>query len=168
MCHLRQYLAAAKRCRRCKAVFIIELTEIQVLAEACASESLAIGIAQEDVVRDVGPRILQLRKVRGLTQDALRSRSRMSRAYLCRVELGQQTPSLGTLEKLAEALEVTTRAFFAPRLEFEQQYLFSSDSFVTSFLPYLRQLDVVQRWKIIQKLKIITGSRGSGHNASPS
>ncbi len=48
----------------------------------------------------------KLRAVRGMTQEALAEKAGISRTYIARLELGQQDPTLGTLEKLAKALKV--------------------------------------------------------------
>jgi transcriptional regulator with XRE-family HTH domain len=48
----------------------------------------------------------KLRAARGMTQEALAEKAGISRTYIARLELGQQDPTLGTLEKLAKALRV--------------------------------------------------------------
>ena len=124
LCGLRQYLIAAKRCRRCKTVFIIQpemLAGTQVSAEAHTSENLAVDIAQNgNVARDVGHRIRELREAKGMLQKTFSDHARVSHGYLCRIEWGKSIPSLGTLEKLAEALGVEMKTLLAPRLEFER------------------------------------------------
>ena len=54
-----------------------------------------------------GMRLKKLRADRGMTQEALAEKARISRTYIARLELGQQDPTLGTLVKLAKALKVT-------------------------------------------------------------
>ena len=54
-----------------------------------------------ETVENSGQRIRQLRESRGMTQSQLQARSRISRSYLSRIESGQMTPSLGTLEKIS-------------------------------------------------------------------
>jgi transcriptional regulator with XRE-family HTH domain len=51
-------------------------------------------------------RLKKLRAERGMTQEALAEKAGISRSYIARLELGQQDPTLGTLEKLAKALKV--------------------------------------------------------------
>ena len=70
-----------------------------------------------ETVENIGQRIRQLRESRGMTQSQLQARSRVSRSYLSRIESGQMTPSLGTLEKIAEALGVGLNRFFVPEIE---------------------------------------------------
>lgn len=44
---------------------------------------------------------------RKLSQRALAEKANMSQTYLCNVETGKADPSLSTLKRLAEALNVT-------------------------------------------------------------
>ena len=51
-------------------------------------------------------RLKRLRADRKISQAGLAEKSGVSREYIARLELGQQDPSLGTLQKLAKALKV--------------------------------------------------------------
>jgi transcriptional regulator with XRE-family HTH domain len=51
-------------------------------------------------------RLKRLRAQRKISQADLSKTSGVSREYIARLELGQQEPTLGTLEKLAKALKV--------------------------------------------------------------
>src|SRR5712692_6767425 len=83
-----------------------------------------------------------------MTQSQLQARSRVSRSYLSRIESGQMTPSLGTLEKVSEALGVGLNRFFVPESNGEALL---EDPFIQGLRPYLRQLDWEQ-WQGILKL----------------
>ena len=48
----------------------------------------------------------------GLSQEALAERSNMHRTYICDVERGARNVSLETIERLAQALEITTATLF--------------------------------------------------------
>jgi CheY-like chemotaxis protein len=48
----------------------------------------------------------------GLSQEALAERSEMHRTYICDVERGARNVSLETIERLAQALEITTSTLF--------------------------------------------------------
>lgn len=52
-------------------------------------------------------RLAEIRAHRNLSQRALAGKAKMSQAYLCNVETGKADPSLSTLKRLAEALDVT-------------------------------------------------------------
>ncbi|MBF0294920.1 MAG: helix-turn-helix domain-containing protein [Magnetococcales bacterium] len=58
-------------------------------------------------------RIQQFRKQRELSQRALAERAGISTAGLSQIENGQSSPSVATLEKLADALGVPIASFFA-------------------------------------------------------
>lgn len=51
-------------------------------------------------------RLKRLRAQRKMSQAGLAEKSGVSREYIARLELGQQDPTLGTMEKLAKALRV--------------------------------------------------------------
>lgn len=51
-------------------------------------------------------RLKRLRAHRNMSQADLARASGLSREYIARLELGQQDPTLGTLQKLAKALKV--------------------------------------------------------------
>ncbi len=51
-------------------------------------------------------RLKELRAKRNMSQADLARASGVSREYIARLELAQQDPTLGTLEKLAKALRV--------------------------------------------------------------
>lgn len=61
---------------------------------------------------DVGKRLAQLRQERGISARALSRISGLSANALSMIERGKTSPSVSTLYKLAEALEVPITAFF--------------------------------------------------------
>lgn len=60
----------------------------------------------------LGARIKELRKIKGLSQDQLSEKVDIDPKHLSRIEVGYGFPSLGTLEKLANALAVELKDFF--------------------------------------------------------
>ena len=60
----------------------------------------------------LGVRIKELRKTRGLSQEQLSGKIDIDPKHLSRLEVGRSLPSLDTLEKLANALQVDLRDFF--------------------------------------------------------
>ena len=104
-------------------------------------------------MENIGQRIRQLRESRGMTQSQLQARSRVSRSYLSRIESGQMTPSLGTLEKISEALGVGLNRFFVPESNGEALL---EDPFIQGLRPFLRQLDWEQWQSILKRLAAIS------------
>ena len=88
-----------------------------------------------------------------MTQSQLQSRSKVSRSYLSRIESGQMTPSLGTLEKISEALNVGLNRFFIPESDGEALL---EDPFIQGLKPFLRQLDWEQWQSILKRLQAIS------------
>ena len=59
---------------------------------------------------EFGARLQRFREIRGLTQAELGRRAAMAAASVSHFETGQRAPSLESLVKLADALEVSTDA----------------------------------------------------------
>ncbi|MGO9837360.1 MAG: helix-turn-helix domain-containing protein [Polyangiaceae bacterium] len=66
------------------------------------------------VTRDVGRRIAELRRGRGLTQEQLSEELRVTLKYLQRCEAGKENLTIASLTKLANRLRVPISSLFAP------------------------------------------------------
>src|ERR1700733_9145349 len=163
-CGLVQYRTRTGNCRRClrllppKVEFLIPPPEPQELPGD--DRQLFEKWPNRETVENIGQRIRQLRESRGMTQSQLQARSRVSRSYLSRIESGQMTPSLGTLEKIAEALGVGLNRFFVPETNGETVL---EDPFIQGLRPYLRQLDWEQWQSILKRLAAISDHVSSGN-----
>ncbi len=60
----------------------------------------------------LGARIKELRKIKGLSQEVLSEKVDIDPKHLSRIEVGRGFPSLDTLEKIANALDVDLKDFF--------------------------------------------------------
>lgn len=60
----------------------------------------------KDLLLKLGARLKEIRKARGFTQEALAEKVDLTPQYLSRLEAGHQSPSVKTVAKLAEALNV--------------------------------------------------------------
>ncbi len=155
-CGLVQYRTRTGNCRRCvralpqRLEFMIPTAEAQ---EEAAAEAQTDKFANQQTVENIGQRIRQLRESRSMTQSQLQSRSKVSRSYLSRIESGQMTPSLGTLEKISEALNVGLNRFFIPESDGEALL---EDPFIQGLRPFLRQLDWEQWQSILKRLQAIS------------
>ncbi len=74
---------------------------------------------------DIGHRIRQLRYKNDLTLEELASRTELTKGFLSQLENNLTSPSLQTLEDIAEALGTTLSRFFA--VENDEQIVFTSD-----------------------------------------
>lgn len=156
VCGLVQYRTKTDNCRRCLRLLPPRVTF--VIPTPSPQDSTNDAKALDDwpnrqTVENIGQRIRQLRESRGMTQSQLQAKSRVSRSYLSRIESGQMTPSLGTLEKISEALGVGLNRFFVP--ESTGQTLLE-DPFIQGLRPYLRQLDWAQWQGILKRLQAIS------------
>ena len=166
VCGLVQYRTRTGNCRRCvrmlppKVEYLIPPPEPQELPGD--DRQLFEKWPNRETVENIGQRIRQLRESRGMTQSQLQARSRVSRSYLSRIESGQMTPSLGTLEKISEALGVGLNRFFVPESNGEALL---EDPFIQGLRPFLRQLDWEQWQSILKRLQAISDhvSSSNGH-----
>jgi transcriptional regulator with XRE-family HTH domain len=157
VCGLVQYRTKTDNCRRCLRILP---PRVQYLIPPPAAQELPGDDRQlfehwpnAQTVENIGHRIRQLRETRGMTQSQLQARSRVSRSYLSRIESGQMTPSLGTLEKISEALGVGLNRFFLPESSSET---LMEDPFIQGLRPFLRQLDWEQWQSILRRLQVIS------------
>jgi transcriptional regulator with XRE-family HTH domain len=60
----------------------------------------------------IGERVRVLRDQRNMSQGDVQKRTGLLRCYVSRVENGHATPSIDTLERLAQALEVPMHRFY--------------------------------------------------------
>ncbi|MBI3484998.1 MAG: helix-turn-helix domain-containing protein [Acidobacteria bacterium] len=167
-CGLVQYRTRTNNCRRCLRLLP---PQVEFSLPAPAPQELPGDDRQlfenwpnRDTVENIGQRIRQLRESRGMTQSQLQARSRVSRSYLSRIESGQMTPSLGTLEKISEALGVGLNRFFIPESNGE---LLMEDPFIQGLRPFLRQLDSEQWTWILKRLQAITDHVTTAHAEVP-
>jgi transcriptional regulator with XRE-family HTH domain/ribosomal protein S14 len=156
-CGLVQYRTKTGNCRRCLRALP---PPIEAIAPPAVAQELPGDERQlfenwpnRETVENIGLRIRQLREARGMTQSQLQARSGVSRSYLSRIESGQMTPSLGTLEKIAESLGVGLNRFFIPATKSEALL---EDPFIQGVRPFLRQLDFNQWQSILKRLQAIS------------
>ncbi|HWN74741.1 MAG TPA: helix-turn-helix transcriptional regulator, partial [Candidatus Udaeobacter sp.] len=103
-CGLVQYRTRTGNCRRCVRALPQRMEYLipqEAPQEEVAPEAISPKFANQETVENIGQRIRQLRESRAMTQSQLQSKSKVSRSYLSRIESGQMTPSLGTLEKIS-------------------------------------------------------------------
>ena len=66
----------------------------------------------DDLLRDLGRRVAELRAARGLTQQQFAEELEVAVRYLQGIEAGHENLSVRSLSKLADALEVEVRELF--------------------------------------------------------
>jgi transcriptional regulator with XRE-family HTH domain len=75
----------------------------------------------------IGEHIRRLRSDRGLSVRAFAAQTGFSPSFISQIENGQVSPSLGSMQKIAETLGVTLGEFFAAAETGEQQLIVRAD-----------------------------------------
>ena len=101
-CRLMQYRTSNSLCRRCHKPLDIE--EPVVLAPQLV-ESQPVAASAEAGMQ-VAHQVRDIRRARHLSQRQLAGRMQVPRTYISKIENGKAIPTLGSLERLAAALEV--------------------------------------------------------------
>ncbi len=70
--------------------------------------------ALHDVERHIGSRIAALRSERGLTQEQIAAVAGVTKGYMSKIENGRSVPPIGTLLKIAHALNTEISEFLKP------------------------------------------------------
>ena len=66
-----------------------------------------------DIKQMIGARIKEIRAKKGITQERLSERMEINPKYLSSIERGKENPTLNTLIKLSESLEVDIGEIFS-------------------------------------------------------
>jgi transcriptional regulator with XRE-family HTH domain len=160
-CRLVQFRTRTFLCRRChkpldgEAWNRTELDAAGVRAEPGASDV-------SDAVRNLGVRVREIRKERGLTQRVLACRMNVPRTYISKVEMGRVVPTLSTLSRIAAALDVTVTDLLsneAERRREDEMAHILADPFLTEIARVVDKLSAVQRALILRAVHDAT----SGH-----
>lgn len=101
----------------------------------------------------LGRRIARLRKERHLTQDKLSEKADISNNYLSNIENGRSIPSLETLVRLCEAMEVTPDTVLMGTVTSGKQYM-NDDIYLL-----LSQCTPLEKRYIIGILKVFLAER---------
>lgn len=76
---------------------------------------------------DIGAKIKQLRKQKGLTLEELASRSELTKGFLSQMERNLTSPSIATLDDILEALGTTLSVFFTD--DKDEKVVFKEEDF---------------------------------------
>jgi len=142
-CTLVQFRTSNSMCRRCHKPLDVE--EIPTATEALRPVEAVASSA--DAGLRVAAQVKDIRKARHLSQRQLASRMQVPRTYISKIENGKAIPTLGSLERLAAALEVDicqlVRDGRSQRDEELAEIL--ADPFLAELAQYLPKLEVLQR-----------------------
>jgi transcriptional regulator with XRE-family HTH domain len=101
-CSLVQYRTSNSLCRKCHKPLDVE--EPAPLAPQLVPHPVQAPAAEAAL--QVAGQVRDIRRARHLSQRQLASRMQVPRTYISKIENGKAIPTLGSLERLAQALEV--------------------------------------------------------------
>ena len=102
-CYLVQFRTINSLCRKCHRPLDVE--EPVPLAPQLVASQPAVPASAEAGLKVAG-QVREIRKARHLSQRQLAGRMQVPRTYISKIENGKAIPTLGSLERLALALEV--------------------------------------------------------------
>ncbi len=142
-CALVQFRTSNSLCRKCRRPLDIEVPYLvgpQPVPGPMIHSSAEAGLHVAAQVRDI-------RKARHLSQRQLASRMQVPRTYISKIENGKAIPTLGSLERLADALEVDVSQLVrdARSRREEEVAAILADPFLAEIAALLPHLDNLQR-----------------------
>ena len=152
-CSLVQFRTLNNHCRRCGVG--LDRPEPEALPPAVAAPA-----PPEEALPDLAGAIRNLRRRQGLSQRELAQRMRVPRTYVSKIENDKATPTLASLERLAEAMETCVATFLrtsgtgAP-MSHVQELL--ADSFIQELIPYIPRLAPQQMRAVLSQMRQWTG-----------
>jgi transcriptional regulator with XRE-family HTH domain len=149
-CTLVQFRTSNSLCRRCHKPLEIE-EPIRLLGPVPVpppATSMQAGLQVAGQVRDI-------RRARHLSQRQLASRMQVPRTYISKIENGKAIPTLGSLERLADALEVdVTQLVRDARSRREEEITaILADPFLAEIASLLPRLEHLQRSLFLAALR---------------
>lgn len=157
-CSLVQYRTSNSLCRKCRKPLDIEepapLTPQLVTAQPAAASTEA-GL-------QVAAQVREIRRARHLSQRQLAGRMQVPRTYISKIENGKAIPTLGSLERLAKALEVDVSQLVrdSRSRRDEEVAAILADPLLAEIAALLPQLDSLHRTLIYGSVRdMATGRR---------
>ncbi len=149
-CHLVQFKTINNLCRRCRASLDEDepepiLTPLMPLAEA---EEPRSEIQVADTIRN-------LRKRSGLSQRQLATRMGVPRTYVSKIENQKATPTLSSLARLANALQVSVPELLrdcGPSREDDIRQ-FMADPFLAELVEFTSKLNTMQLSSVLAQVR---------------
>ena len=142
-CALVQFRTLSSNCRRCRKPLDPVEVETVISGPALVTEETTAansGVKVANAVKD-------LRRRNGLSQRELAARMGVPRTYISKIENEKATPTLGSLDRLARALDVHVSVLLRDdraRMDEEVTSLMN-DPFLVELLPFVRRMDQLQR-----------------------
>ncbi len=155
-CKLVQFRTVTATCRRCK-----KSIESERPAQAPAPLALVPQIAEPAQGLQVAAAVRDLRHVRNLSQRQLAARMNVPRTYISKIENGKAMPTLSSLNRLANALEVDISALLrdANTRHSNETSMLTADPFLAEIAQYTSKLDSLQRSIFLNHVRELAAGR---------
>lgn len=142
-CSLVQYRTSNSLCRKCHRPLDIE-EPASLLPQLVTTQPAAAGV---EAGLHVAAQVRDIRRARHLSQRQLASRMQVPRTYISKIENGKAIPTLGSLERLAAALEVEISQLVRDERSRREEEVVSilADPFLAEIAALLPQLDSLHR-----------------------
>ena len=157
-CRLMQYRTANSLCRKCHRPLDIE-EPVHLAPQLVASQSVP---SSAEAGLQVAGQVREIRKARHLSQRQLAGRMQVPRTYISKIENGKAIPTLGSLERLANALEVDVCQLVRDSRSRRDEEVASilADPFLAEVATLLPQLEQLQRTLFLSAVRdAATGRR---------
>jgi len=149
-CHLVQFRTNNGLCRKCHAS--LDPDEPEILIEETAPQPISASIQGNGLC--VASAIRSLRQRSGLSQRQLALRMRVPRTYVSKIENEKATPTLSSLERLANALQVSVPELLAGGKNSEAELReLVADTFIAEIVPYLSRLNAMQMTSVLSQVR---------------
>jgi transcriptional regulator with XRE-family HTH domain len=117
---------------------------------------------ESDAVKNLGARVLALRKELGMTQRVLACRMNVPRTYISKLETGRVVPALATLERIAAGLDVSVTYLLCDESARGRDDVIAgilNDPFLAEIAQLADQLNPVHRALILRAVRDATDYR---------
>jgi transcriptional regulator with XRE-family HTH domain len=150
-CTLVQFRTVNSLCRRCRKPLELEEPESQSPQLIGAQEEVADNGNGLQVARAVR----EIRRSRNLSQRQLAGRMQVPRTYSSKIENGKAMPTLSSMERLANALEVDICDLLrdARSRRHEEASAVLNDPFLAEIAPLVARLDSLQRSMFLNQVR---------------
>jgi|SRR5579875_860526 transcriptional regulator with XRE-family HTH domain len=155
-CRLMQYRTSNSLCRRCH-----KPLDVEEPAHLTPQLVTTFGASGEEASSQVAAQVREIRRARHLSQRQLASRMQVPRTYISKIENGKAIPTLGSLERLAAALDVDVSRLVRDarsRREEEVAAIFA-DPFLAEVAGILPQLDSLKRTLFLSAVRDAAAGR---------
>ena len=156
-CSLVQYRTNNSLCRKCRRPLDIE--EPAPLAPQLVSMPTVAASAEAGL--QVASQVREIRRARHLSQRQLASRMQVPRTYISKIENGKAIPTLGSLQRLADALEVDMRQLVRDSRSRRDEEVMAvlSDPFLAEIAAVLPHLDSLHRTLLYGSVRDMAAGR---------